>query len=66
MFTYCVKIERQNKPGEMFMLMLTYSVSFILLRPGLGIFSLFKCFYSKQFVVSKTDQPHHAFLAYGL
>lgn len=37
-FTYYVKIERQNKPGEMFMLMLTYSVSFILLRPGLGIF----------------------------
>lgn len=36
--TYCAKIERQNKPGEMFMLMLTYSVSFTLLRPGLGIF----------------------------
>jgi len=37
-FTYRAETERQNKVREMFMLVLTYSVSFILLRPGLGIF----------------------------
>lgn len=37
-FTYCAEIEGQNKTVEVFMLLLTYSVSFVLFRPGLGFF----------------------------